>query len=108
MRTCAWIETSSAETGSSATMNSGLSGQGPRDADALALAAAELVRVAPDRVLRQADQLEQLAHPSCSVGALGQAVHRSGSASMDPIVMRGFREAVRVLEDHLHPAPHAA
>ena len=40
------METSSAETGSSARTSSGSEGQGPGDADALALAAGELVRVA--------------------------------------------------------------
>ena len=37
-------ETSSAETGSSATMNVGSQGEGPGDADALALSAGEAVR----------------------------------------------------------------
>ena len=42
---CAWIETSSAETGSSQAMNSGLRRQSARDADALALTAAHLVGI---------------------------------------------------------------
>ena len=59
---CAWIETSSAETGSSQTMKSGLSGERAREADALPLAARELVRVAVRRVGGQPDDAEQLAH----------------------------------------------
>ena len=44
--TCAWIDTSRADTGSSQTMSLGLDRERARDADALALAARELVRVA--------------------------------------------------------------
>ena len=44
--TCAWIETSSAETGSSQTISFGLDRERAGDADALALAARELVRIA--------------------------------------------------------------
>ena len=46
MTTCAWIDTSSAETGSSATISFGLQGQRAGHPDALALAAGELVREA--------------------------------------------------------------
>ena len=46
-RICAWIETSSAETASSQIEQARLDGERARDADALALAARELVRVAP-------------------------------------------------------------
>ena len=42
--TCAWIETSSAETGSSSRISCGFDGQRARDSDPLALAAGELVR----------------------------------------------------------------
>ena len=45
----AWIDTSRALIGSSATMRSGLERERPGDADALALAAGELVRVAVAR-----------------------------------------------------------
>ena len=58
--TCAWIETSSADTGSSATISFGLQGQRAGDADALPLAAGELVRVAVVVLRVEADQLEQL------------------------------------------------
>ena len=56
---CAWIDTSSAETGSSATMNSGSSDQRTGDADALALAAGEFMRVAIDRIGRQLDRRQR-------------------------------------------------
>ena len=42
---CAWIETSSAETGSSQTTNCGIQRQRAGDTDALSLAAGELVGV---------------------------------------------------------------
>ena len=51
-----------------------LHGERPGDADALALAAGELVRVAVDVLGVEADQLEQLLHPLLLL-ALGQAVH---------------------------------
>ena len=44
--TCAWIDTSSAETGSSARMNSRIDRKRPRDADPLPLSAGEFVRIA--------------------------------------------------------------
>ena len=60
LSTCAWIETSSAETGSSATITFGLERQRPGDADALPLAAGELVRVAVVVLGVQADGVHQL------------------------------------------------
>ena len=61
--TPAWIDTSSADTGSSSTISFGFEGQRPGDADALALAAGELVREALGVVGRQTDQFEQLGDP---------------------------------------------
>ena len=65
--TCAWIETSSAATDSSQTRNSRLDRERARDADARALAAGELVRIAAhqrrieaDAVQHQADVLDLL------------------------------------------------
>ena len=55
---CAWIDTSSAETGSSATMKLGLQGQSAGDADALALAAGKFVGVAVIGIGRQLDRGE--------------------------------------------------
>ena len=69
--TWAWMDTSSAETGSSQTISLGRSGQRPGDADPLPLTAGELVRV-PVVVLRvEPDQLEQLLDPL--LGAARQA-----------------------------------
>ena len=56
----AWIETSSAETGSSQTISFGIDGERAGDADALALAAGELVRIAPHVVGTETDQLQKL------------------------------------------------
>ena len=61
--TCAWIDTSSADTGSSATMKLRLDRERPGDADALALPARELVRIAARVLGREADQREQLGDP---------------------------------------------
>ena len=61
--TPAWIDTSRADTGSSSTMNVGSRRERPGDADALALAAGELVRVPAGVVGRQPDEVEQLLDP---------------------------------------------
>ena len=63
---CAWIETSSAETGSSATMKSGFEREGAGDADALALAAGELVRVARRGVGGQARRSRSSSRTRCA------------------------------------------
>jgi hypothetical protein len=57
LSTWALIDTSSALTGSSATISR------PGQADTLPLAAGELVRVALDRVPRQPDLAQQLENP---------------------------------------------
>ena len=76
LTTCAWIDTSSADSGSSATMNSGSHRQRARDADALALAAGELVRKAAGVLGAQADQLAAARRCAAAVRAraLAQAV----------------------------------
>ena len=66
LMTCAWIDTSSAETGSSATISFGLSGQRAGDADALALAAGELVRIAVVVLRVQPDQSPAAPAPASS------------------------------------------
>ena len=59
--TCDWIkETSSAETGSSATITSGSSEAPGQSRCAAALAAGKLVRIALRRLGRQADKPKQL------------------------------------------------
>ena len=77
--------------------------QGARDADALPLAAGELVRVALHRRARQADAVEQPAHVGVQVGAgvgaelarpLGdQVVHQHARVERRP----------RILKHHLQP-----
>src|SRR4029453_13665019 len=59
---CAWIETSSADTGSPPTNTLGAQDHGARDADALALTAGEFVRIAPHHLRRQADLSHRLLH----------------------------------------------
>ena len=63
MTTWAWMETSSALTGSSQHDQRGLDRQGAGDADALALAAGELVRVAGGVIGREADEAQQFGDP---------------------------------------------
>ena len=74
--TWAWIETSSADTGSSQITRLGSSARGPGDADALALAAGELVRIAVCHVRQEADQVHQFRDASAPGAAiLGEAMH---------------------------------
>ena len=74
-----------------------------RDADALPLAAAELVRVAVQRVGAEADALE---HVDDAVGALGarRAVDREALADELADPHARVERADRVLEDDLHVA----
>ena len=77
-----------------------------RDADALALAARELVRVARRRVGRQPDDLEQLRGRARSrrAGSARPCV-ADGSPMIRPDGMARVERRERVLEDHLHPPP---
>ena len=61
MTTCACTETSSADTGSSAHDERRLERERAREADALPLAAAELVRVLRHAAAVESDEFEQLA-----------------------------------------------
>ena len=106
MRICAWIETSSAETGSSQTMSSWIQGERAGDADALALAARELVRVTVDEVGVEADDFEQLLDRPAPSPPVADLVDEEwlpdDVADRHPRIERG----VRVLEDDLHLPPH--
>ena len=109
--TCACTETSSAETGSSQTISFGLQRQRAGDAEALPLAAGELVRILGRRLGAQADAGEQPLHPLAPLGAghAGEVAQRLGDdlAGRQARVERG----VRVLEDDLQVLPalaHAA
>jgi hypothetical protein len=101
LMTCAWTDTSSALTGSSATTIFGLVAR----AHALTLTAREFVRVAVGVVWRQADLLEK---PPYAVGPLGG--HRLGVDAKrlldDPADSHaGVERGVRVLEHHLDVRP---
>ena len=101
------METSSAETGSSQMMNSGLQDQRARDADALALSAGELMRQPPHHQAGiETDGAENLVHAPLALGAVVDAGdhQRLGDdvADAPPWVQRRDR----VLEDHLHAPAH--
>ena len=109
-RICAWIDRSSAETGSSQTISSGLSDQRAGDADALALSAGELVRIARLGLRRKADPFQHALH---RCGPLDRARRRpctsSGVAEDAADRVTRVERAERILEDHLHAAakrPH--
>ena len=92
--TCAWIDTSSADTGSSATMNSRLDRKRPRDADPLPLPAGEFVRKPLGMLGREADECAAArAMRSRSRRARVQAVRRQRLASVSPTRRRGLRLA---------------
>ena len=84
----------------------GLEDERPGDPDALALAAGELVRIAP-RVVR----LRGRPGPSSRAtfarrsAALPSSWMRRPSPMLSPIGVRGSSDRVRVLEDDLHPPP---
>ena len=92
MRICACTETSSAETGSSATTRLRVERQGAGDADALPLAAAEGVREAAHVFGPQADQLEQLRHAVLALLRFFIPFTSSGSPTMSSSVMRGLSD----------------
>ena len=79
LRIAACTETSSADTGSSAISTLGFSAQRPREPDALALAARQLVRVAVAQLGAQPDLLEQLGDARVELGARGEAVQRAAA-----------------------------
>jgi hypothetical protein len=84
--------------------HTGLEGERAGDADALTLAAGELVRVAVVVLRAQAHQLQKtldlLLHPALGLDALELERRRDDGADGVP----GVQRAVRVLEDHLDVA----
>ena len=107
LSTCAWTDRSSAETGSSQTITSGLR--------ARARAMPSRWRCPPENSWgylsasegRRPDEVQQLAHPRRPVpGGLVEA--RGGSATAPTRCrradIRGVQRGEGVLEDHLHPA----
>ena len=106
---CACIETSSAETGSSATMNSGSAAMARGDADALPLAAGELVREAVRHVGVEADDLQQFLYtlPHLRL-TLHQSVHAHRLRDDAARGHAGAERRVWVLEDGVDASAHDA
>src|SRR5690606_35613308 len=77
------------------------------DADALALAARELVREAVGEIGVQANRLEQVLDLLLLLLTLRQLVDRDGLADDAPDRHTRVEARVWVLEDHLHLAAHA-
>ena len=87
----------SADTGSSQTMNSGCDGEGAGNADALALTAGKLVRIAIEQcslvksdLVQAGQKIIVLALLACSAASLWMSM---GSPMISPTVRRGFSEA---------------
>ena len=96
--TCAWMDTSSAETGSSQTMKSGLTAG---DADALALAAGKFVGVAGGMLGVEADiahELENALLPFLPAGVELMHVQRLADDVGDGHA--GVEGGIGILEDH--------
>ena len=103
LMTCAWIETSRAEIGSSATIEVRVQRERPGDPDPLALAAGELVRVAVAVVRVQAHGGQQVADPLPPLVLRAHVVDVQRLADRGPGRHPRVERRVRVLEDHLEP-----
>ncbi len=79
---CPRTDTSSADTGSSATISFGLDGERLGDADALLLTSAELVRPPAEvrRARRQSDLLEEIDHVLLGVTPAADLVQQHDAA----------------------------
>ena len=78
------------------------------DADALALAAGELVREAVVVLRVETDDLEQLLHAPLDLGVGADAVHLERLADDEADALARVQRSVRILEDHHHLAAHRA
>ena len=107
-RTCAWTETSSAETGSSATMKSGSVASARAMPMRWRWPPVELVRIALRMLRLQADLREQFLHALATLPRRHQAVDREavGDLSADPPAR--VEAGIGVLEDDLHAPPQPA
>ena len=108
-RICAWLETSSPETISSATTSRGCNAMARAIADALALAARELMGVARAMGRAQYHPLQQGVHLFARLGARAHPAVKAQRLGDDvghpvPRIERGLR----VLEDHLELGPQRA
>ncbi len=104
---CAWIDTSSAVVGSSATISSRLGGQRQRDHHALAHAAGELVRVLVDALLggRDAGFLQQARWRAARASsALDRQVRQDGFDQLPADRVQRVQRGQRVLEDRADAA----
>ena len=81
-------------------------GEGPRDADPLALPAGELVREAVVVLRVEPDDLEQVLHAALALRLGADLVHLERLADDEADALAGVERCVRVLEDHHHLAPH--
>src|SRR4029079_9181939 len=73
-----------------------------------ALAAGELVRIAPGKTRVQAHFFQQRRDPARDLGPARQAVDVNALGYRGPDGHPGIERAVGVLEDDLHPAPQPA
>ena len=80
-------------------------GERARDADALALAAGELVREAVVVLRVEADDLEQLLDAALDLGVGAELVHLERLGDDEADALARVQRRVRVLEDHHHLAP---
>ena len=85
----------------------GLEGERPGDADALALAAGEFMRIAVGRLDRKPDEVEQVAARAQSA-ALGHALRDRTLGDDAPDRAARVERGIRVLEHHLDAAALAA
>ncbi len=93
MTTCAWIEDVERRDRLVADHEIGIRRDGAGEADALALAAGELVREALGVMRREADQPQERMYAGGQGRAGGEGVQRSGSARISNTLMRGLSEA---------------
>ncbi len=101
---CACTETSRAETGSSPRIRRGLRGERAGDADALALAAGELVRVAPRLLGRQPHRPQQVGDAGLPLAAAHGRVQPDRLADDRLHAHARVERGERVLEDDLQVA----
>ena len=102
MITCALTETSSAETDSSATISLRLDRKSTRDADALALAAGEFVRVAARHVGHQTDAAQEFGDRRGASDRRCELVDQTGLGDGGADRHARIEARERILEDHLH------
>ena len=84
----------------------GFQGEGPRYPDALALATAELVRIAAEDAWIESDSLQKIGYPIVPFGSARDSVNRKGLTYNRSDRHSRVQRGVRILKDDLHiPAP---